>query len=247
MEKNDHTWKTARAAFTTTCWTLVSEAKTSDSGRAQEALEALCHKYWFPLYAYVRRKGYSHHDAQDLTQGFFEKLIAREFLAKASKEKGKLRSFLLASMNHYLADEFSRSQRKKRGGGRRLISLDQSHADERYKLEPLDQLTPENHFEKQWILTVLETVLNQLRESYVAHSKGDLFDKLKMQLTANQNSVPFSRLAGELEMSEAATRMAASRLRQRYRTLLRQEIASTISPPEAVDEELAQLFVALAK
>jgi RNA polymerase sigma factor (sigma-70 family) len=247
MANRDYTWANAQSSFTATRWTLVAGARTTDSLRAQEALEAMCRSYWFPLYAYVRRKGYSQHDAQDLTQGFFERLLARDFLDKVSREKGKFRSFLLASMNNYLNDEYARRQRLKRGGGQRVISLDQSSAEERYQLEPQDHLTPEHLFEKQWILTMLETVLQQLRDDYVGQGKGDLFDKLKVLLTAGKGVVPFSQLAEELAMTEPATRMAASRLRRRYSDLLRQEIANTVSRPEEIDEELDHMFKALGR
>ena len=226
---------------------MVAGAQTTDPGRARDALEVLCQTYWFPLYAYVRRKGYGEHDAQDLTQGFFERLLARDFLANVAREKGKFRSFLLASMNHYLNDEYARRQRLKRGGGHKIISLDQSTAEERYLLEPPDHLTPEHLFEKQWVLTLLEMVLNQLRDDYVAQGKGDLFDKLKVFLTAGESAIPFAQLAETLEMTETATRMAASRLRKRYRNLLREEIAHTVSRPEEIDEEVQHLFKALGR
>jgi DNA-directed RNA polymerase specialized sigma24 family protein len=247
MANEQHTWASDRSSFTATRWTLVAGARTTDIGRARAALETLCQTYWFPLYAYVRRKGYSQHDAQDLAQGFFERLLSRDFLANVAPEKGKFRSFLLASMNHHLNDEYARGQRLKRGGGQKVLSLDQSGAEDRYRLEPLDRLTPEQVFEKQWILTLLETVLNQLRADYVAQGKGDLFDRLKVLLTAGEQAIPFAKLAESLGMTETATRMAASRLRKRYRHLLRQEIAHTVSRPEEIDEEVQHLFAALAR
>ena len=236
-----------RFRFAETRWTIVSGAQTSNPARAQAALESLCQTYWYPLYSYVRRKGYSAHDAEDLTQGFFERLLARDFLENVGKEKGRFRSFLLASMNYFLRDEYARIQRKKRGGGQRLISLDQSTAEERYHLEPVDQLTPEHLFEKQWILTLLEKVLSVLRSQYVAQDKADLFDELKVVLTLGKAAPPFAKLSKQLGMSETATRMAASRLRQRYREQLRAEIAETVARPEEIDGELQHLFAALGR
>lgn len=236
----------SNSSFTATRWTIVIGAQTANQERSKHALEALCQTYWFPLFAYVRRKGYAPHDAEDLTQGFFERLLARDFLENVEQEKGKFRSFLLAAMNNHLNDEYARSQRLKRGAGHKVISMDQMTAEERYGFEPADRLTPELLFEKQWVLTMLETVLNRLKSDYVKQGKGDLFDKLKVLLTAGKGAIPFSQLARELNMAETATRMAASRLRHRYRELLRQEIAHTVSRPEEIDEELAYLFKALS-
>ncbi|MDC0325377.1 ECF-type sigma factor [bacterium] len=246
MEKPDEK-PIPRAAFEATRWTLIIGAQTSDSKRSQDALSDLCQIYWYPLYSFVRRKGYSPHDAEDLTQGFFERLLAKDFLRHVDRGKGRFRSFLLASMSHHLTDEYVRSKSQKRGGGQSPISLDQQAAEAKYHLEPADTLTPEHLFEKQWVLTTLESVLHLLREEYEKQGKSMVFDQLKILLTGGKGSVPMAHLASTLNMTEPSTRMAASRLRQRYKEVLRREISHTVANQEDIDTEMQYLFEVLGR
>ncbi|HMJ89949.1 MAG TPA: sigma-70 family RNA polymerase sigma factor [Candidatus Acidoferrum sp.] len=232
--------------FATTHWSVVQLAGRQDTPRAQRALSTLCAAYWYPLYAYVRRHGHSPHDAQDLTQGFFAALLESNSLANLNPSRGRFRAWLLASLKHFLANEWDRARAAKRGGGQITISLDETDAEERYKLEPFDELSADKIFERRWALTLLDTVVNTLREEYQRDGKGPLFDKLKPCLAGSRESQPYADLAPELGMTEGAVKVAVHRFRQRYRELLRREIAHTVSSPAEVDEELRYLFAVLA-
>ncbi|MGD0016713.1 MAG: sigma factor [Verrucomicrobiia bacterium] len=229
-----------RDYFATTHWSVVLTAGRSDSTHARAALEKLCQTYWYPLYAYVRRRGYSAADAEDLTQGFFARLLELESLADVRREKGKFRSFLLACMNHYLSDERDRAFAKKRGA-QQTISLDSQAAETRYSHEPADTTTPERLFEKQWALTLLETVVQRLRREYEADGKGGLFMQLRFAITGEKSAVPYAELAMRLSLSEEAVRVAVHRLRRRYRQLLQEEIAHTVTNENEVADELQSL------
>lgn len=220
-------------------------AQRHDSTRAHAALSSLCRTYWYPLYAFVRRQGHSAHDAQDLTQEFFAKLLAKNYLAAVAPERGKFRSFLLASLKHFLANEWKRTQAAKRGGGQQLISLDDHEAESRYALEPADNTTAEKIFERRWATTLLDQVVNRLRDEYARAEKLALYDALKGCLTVESRSAPYAELGVKLNMSEGAIKVAVHRLRQRYREVLREEIAQTVSSPEEVEDELRHLFAAL--
>lgn len=230
----------AQDIFLTTRWTAVLAAARSDTVRARAALGELCQTYWYPLYAYVRRRGRNPQDAEDLTQGFFERLLKLNSLAGVSRESGKFRAFLLASMNHYLADAWARASAQKRDA-RRTISLDAEIAEGRYLNEAADHLTPERLFERQWALTLLGTVIQALRREYEAAERGDLFMELRFAITGEKNSMPYPELADRLGLSEAAVRVAVHRLRRRYRQLLRAEIAQTVADESEVESELVYL------
>jgi RNA polymerase sigma-70 factor (ECF subfamily) len=223
---------------------MVLHAGRSDSTAAREALAQLCQTYWYPLYAYVRRRGNSPEDAEDLTQGFFARLLELGSLAEVSREKGKFRSFLLASLNHYLSDAWDRARAQKRGHGR-VISLDARQAEERLSREPADALTPEKLFERKWAMAVLEVVVRRLQHEYESAGKERLFLALRFSITSEAEE-PYAKLSAELGMSEPALRVAAHRLRQRYRHLLRDEIAQTVTTEAEVDGEIQHLFQALA-
>ena len=225
---------------------MVVEAGRSSSPKAAEALAALCEIYWFPLYAYVRRQGTSADDAQDLTQAFFVCLLDKQTLQFADRERGRFRSFLLASLKNFLAKQWRRGAAQKRGGGRPVISLDFEDGENRYRLEPSHDATPERIFERQWALTLLEQALTKLRVEFDATGKVELFDCLKTFLGGEKSTVPYRKLGDELEMSEGAVKVAIHRMRRRYRVLLREEIQQTIGATEDVDEELRQLFGTLA-
>ena len=230
--------------FELTRWSVVVAASGDDSQLAHKALEHLCNAYWYPLYAFVRREGHSAHDAQDLTQEFFARLLQKGWLQDVRREKGRFRAFLLASMRHFLANEWDRAHALKRGGGQTPISLDSSSAEERYALEPADPMTADRLYERRWALTLLEQVLARLKREFGAAGKETLFEELKPSLTGGR--VSYAEIAARLQAQETAVRVAAHRFRLRYRDLIRAEIAETVAGPGEVDAELARLFAALA-
>jgi len=225
---------------------VVAAAGHSGTTQARPALAKLCQTYWYPLYAYVRRRGHSPEDAQDLTQEFFAQLLERQSLAKADPALGRFRSFILTDMNHFLANEWKRARAKKRGGDNRPLSLDWAAAEERYDLEPADNCTPDKIFEKQWALTLLGEVLNRLEREYQAAEKTDLFAALKQTLMGTRESQPYAGLASALGMRESAVKVAVHRLRKRYRELIHDEISGTLDQPEDVETEMRYLFSVLA-
>jgi RNA polymerase sigma factor (sigma-70 family) len=234
-----------RPAFVTTQWTVVLSAARSDTPRARAALENLCQTYWHPLYAYVRRRGCSPEDAQDLTQEFFARLLERNAVATVAPEKGRFRSFLLASLNHFLADEWDKVRAQKRGGGR-VISMDLQSAETRLGEALATNLTPEKAFEHRWAITLLEQVYRRLEEEHRQQGKAALFDVLRTTLAGTSAAAPYSELARTLDMTEGAVKVAVYRLRQRYRALLRDTIADTVAGPDEVEDELRYLFRTLA-
>jgi RNA polymerase sigma factor (sigma-70 family) len=234
-------------AFVTTHWSVVLTAGRGDTTRARDALAKLCQTYWYPLYAYVRRRGHSAHDAQDLTQEFFAQLLEGNWIAKADRDKGRFRSFLLMVMSRFLANEWDKSRTLKRGGKVQLVSLSLDTAEMRYIKEPTDASTPEQAFEKQWALTLLEEVLQHLRSEYENDGKAIFFDKLKPCLIGSRETQPYASLACELGMTEGAVKTAVCRLRERYRERLKAEIAHTVASPSEVDSELRHLFRILAR
>ena len=234
------------AAFTTTHWSVVLQAQ-GDSPAAQEALEKLCRTYWWPLYGFVRRQGYSPEEAQDLTQGFFALLLERRDLDAVRQEKGRLRSYLLTSLKHFLAKARRRELAVKRGEGRALVPLDQLLARERADLDPVDTLSAERIYERRWALTLLEQVLARLGEEYRATgpAAAELFGRLKAMLTDEPGRPSQAAIAQELGMNENAVKQAFYRLRQRYRLLLHQEIAHTVAVPGDVEDELRHFIAVL--
>ena len=232
--------------FATTHWSVVLAAGETASPQAAQALEKLCRAYWYPLYAYLRRRGYGEQDAQDLTQGFFARLLERNDLEAVGRQKGKFRSFLLAALNHFLSDEWDRERAQKRGGGQTFISLDDQTAEERYRLEPADELNPEKIYERRWALTLLEQVLRQLEAEFAATGKRQLFEQLKVFLLEDKGVGSYADTAARLEMTEGALRVAVHRLRQRYGELFRDEIAHTVARPEEIEEEVRHLLSVLS-
>jgi RNA polymerase sigma-70 factor (ECF subfamily) len=207
--------------------------------QAAEALENLCGTYWYPLYAFVRRRGYSPEDAQDLTQGFLASLLSTHALGNVHPAKGRFRSFLLASLNHFLANEWDKARTLKRGGGQPAISLDT--AETRYRAEPSEEMSPDRIFERQWARTLLAQVATRLREDYEAAGKGPLFNVLQVYLSGEKGLAPYRETAGQLGLGLDALKKAVERLRRRYGELLREEIAHTVSDPAEVDEEIRYL------
>lgn len=237
----------APCVFATTHWSVVLAAGEGDSPPGQRALEMLCRAYWYPIYVYVRRKGHGPDQAQDLTQEFFAQLIAKEHIRLADRDKGKFRTFLLAMLDYFLAREWSRAHRQKRGGQFTFVSLDQQTPEERYRLEPADNDTPEKKFLRHWALTVLEQALNALEQECRVNGKGALFWEAKELLSSDRDSAPYAEIARRLNMAEGTARMAVLRLRRRYGDLLRQEIAQTVSRPEEVQEEMRYLLSAVSE
>lgn len=235
----------ADACFVTTHWSLVLKAAQSDTTHARDALARLCQTYWYPLYAYVRRRGYSPQDAEDLTQEFFARLLGRNSLANITREKGKFRSFLLTALNHFLVDEWKRANAQKRGGLQR-VSFNAASAETRYRHEPVETTAAENTFERNWALALLAEVFQQLQREHQAVGKGELFEQLKFCLTGERSSIPYADLAARLNLSESAVKVTVHRLRQRYRELLRAEVANTVASETEVEEELRCLFRVLA-
>jgi RNA polymerase sigma-70 factor (ECF subfamily) len=233
------------AAFTTTHWSVILTATDKDPQESARALEALCRAYWPPLYAYVRRSGYERGDAQDLTQSFFARLLAKDYLSQAQLDKGRFRSFLLASLKHFLANEWDRAKALKRGGGREFISWDDPEVEARLSVELAPSRTPENAFERQWALTLLDQVFARLRDECVAAGKVELFDTLRVYLSGEKAAASYAEAGAQLSLSAGAVQVAVHRLRRRYGELLRAEIASTVERPEEVDAELRYLFTSL--
>lgn len=232
--------------FVTTHWSVVLTAGRTDTTSARDALAKLCQSYWYPLYAYVRRRGYSPEDAEDLTQEFFARFLEQNWVERADREKGRFRTFLLSAMSYFLSNEWDKARAQKRGGGVPLLPLEFDVAETRYSREPVDNVTPEQHFERRWVLALLEQVLNRLRTEYEQDGKAELFAALNPCLVGDGTSQPYAALAAKLGMSEGAVKSAVHRLRQRYRQLLREEIANTVAGPAEVDGELRHLFAVLA-
>ena len=232
--------------FASTRWSLVAAAGQGTSPEAQEALAVLCRVYWYPLYAYARRRLANVEDAQDATQAFFARLLEKDYLQAADPERGKFRSFLLTAFKRFLTKERERDQAQKRGGRRHIVPLDFQTGERRYHLEPVDHATPETIFERRWALTLLEQALARLRQEFETAGKQRVFDGLKATLTGDDVAEPYAEIAGRLEMSEPAVKVAVHRLRRRYQELLREEIAQTVATAEEIDEELRNLFRAVS-
>jgi RNA polymerase sigma factor (sigma-70 family) len=232
--------------FATTHWSVIMAASDSASAQHEPALSTLCQTYWFPLYAYLRRRGYDSHQAEDYTQGFFAGILERKGLRQADPKYGKFRSFLLASLKNFLADEWDRARAQKRGGEKKVISLDFDAAASRYNQVPVYGLSPEKLFERSWALTVLTRAMERLKAESVASNKQQLFNCLKIYLTAEKDAVSYKDIAEKLNMTEGAVKVAVHRLRRRYRELVRDEIAQTVTTEAQVDEEIRDLFDALA-
>ena len=230
-----------RGVFATTHWSVVMSAGQSESPQAAQALERLCRTYWYPLYAYVRRRGHGPDDAKDLTQEFFARLLEKKSLARADRAKGRFRSFLLGALNHFLADEKDRAEAKKRGGGQTLISWDQDDAEERIGAEPMDELSPERIFERRWALSVLEQATKRLRNEYHATGQAQLFEHLKSYIEGGTDTPSYAETAIQLDLSESAVKSAIFRFRRRYHELVRAEVGQTVADANELDEELRQL------
>ena len=234
----------APIAFTTTHWSVVLEAQ-GPTPAAQAALEKLCRTYWRPIYGFVRRQGTDSEEAKDLTQGFFALLLERRDLNQVRKEKGRLRSYLLTSLKHFLTNERNRAMAIKRGEGRRLIPLDQFYEGERNAFEPADTSTPDQIYERRWAWALMDQVMNRLADEYRTKGHAVLFERLKALLTDETDRPSQAQIAEELTMTENAVNQAFHRLRERYRQLLREEIAHTVTAPGDIEDELSHLIAVL--
>jgi RNA polymerase sigma factor (sigma-70 family) len=244
-ESSSHHTAALGDIFATTHWSVVLAAGKHHTGQSDHALATLCQTYWHPLYTYVRRRGYSPHDAEDLTQEFFARILARNDVAGVSPARGKFRSYLLAAINHFLSDEWDKARAQKRGGGQ-VIHLDSAVAESVYAQEHGDRLAPERLFDQRWGITVLEEVHQQLRKEYERDGKSALFEALRFALMGERSAVPYADLADKLNLSEAAVKVAVHRLRRRYRQVLREVVAGTVSSPDEVEEEMRYLLRAVS-
>jgi RNA polymerase sigma factor (sigma-70 family) len=246
----DGPWPSGPASFPTTRWSRILAARDGDpdATEARGALADLCRAYWYPLYAFIRRRGHDPEDTRDLTQEFFARLIEADFLAGVDRARGKFRSFLLAACTHFLSNRRDFERAAKRGGGRRVVSIDAAEAEGRYGLEPSHRLTPEALFARRWALTVLSQTLDRLRDEHQAAGPAQLarFEALRATLTGDGGRVPHAELAAQLGLTEGAVQVAVHRLRRRYREVLRNLIAATVEDPSEIDDEIRDLFAALA-
>src|SRR5262245_13433465 len=239
-----------RDRFDSTQWSLVLSAAQGSSPEADQALSILCSVYWPPLYAYIRRKGYAVPEAQDLTQAFFVRLMEKNYLQDVQRGRGKFRSFLLASLKHFLANEWDRAQTQKRGGGISIVPLEIESAEEQYIAERADYLTPEKIYERRWVLTLIDRVFRQLEKEFEVSGRATIFAQLKTFITESENRIPHRQIAADLGMTEGAVKVAVHRLRRRYRDLMRAEVGRPIACPsnsDEVDDELRYLLSALSR
>jgi RNA polymerase sigma-70 factor (ECF subfamily) len=235
------------AVFATTHWSVVLAAGQSADAQASAALEDLGRTYWYPLYAYVRRRGHSPEDAQDLTQEFFAGLLGGQAFGQITREGGKFRSFLLTALNHFLVNEWEHRRAQRRDERKIAFSLDEFDPEARYQFEPADEATPERLFERQWAAALLGQVLRQLRDEYAGEGKVNLFEQLQPCLTGAEQMLPYAELAMRLGMTEDAVKMAVHRLRKRYGGLLRAEVANTVASPQEIDDEIRHLITITAR
>ena len=232
--------------FATTHWTVVLAAGKRSTPQSDRALEELCRAYWFPLYAYVRRRGHTKEDAEDLTQAFFARFLEKNYLAGLSAERGRFRAFLLASLKHFLINEWDKSRRQKRGGGMTPLSLDWQTADTQFQIADTTEPSPDKAFDREWAVALLAKVIERLQGECVAEGRAKQFAELKIFLTAGKGELSHADAAKTLGMDEGTIRVAVHRLRKRYRQLLRDEIAQTLVDSADVDEEMRALFGAFA-
>lgn len=221
------------------------DAAHDDPERVRHALEKLCQRYWYPIYSFVRQRERDHHQAEDLTQGFFHFVLAQEVFKRVSPERGRFRTFILAALNNFLLNEYDKAHRHKRGGRHHIISLDEKMAEEFFHNEPTDQATPEKHFERTWAVMLVRRVFDQLHDEFKDRGKSVVFDALQPYLTGETSAGDYERLAKTLGMEDGAVKVALHRARRRFGELLRHEIAHTVTGPEEIEAELRQLLAAI--
>jgi RNA polymerase sigma-70 factor (ECF subfamily) len=234
-----------RGKFPTTHWSRIAEGRDLEAPGAREALTTLCQSYWYPLYLFIRRKGYQADEASDLVQEYFARLLGGRVLQAADRSKGRFRTFLISDCVHFLSHQREGARALKRGGHRRIVSIDAAEADGRYAREPAHELTPERLYQRAWALTLLDAVLARLRAEYESGGRAEVFERLKDVLMFEPDAVPYAAVAADLGMAEGTVRVTVHRLRQRYRTLLCAAIAATVAEPSEVEDEIRELFAAL--
>ena len=237
---------TAPCAFPRTRWSVVLSANHAETSQSDGAFETLCRTYWYPLYVCVRRSGHNPHDAQDLTQEFFHRLLQKRWLRTADPAKGRLRTFLITALKRFMANEWRRASAGKRGGGQPCVPMDTAFAESRYATATPDRFTAEEAFDRQWAMTLLDLTVQRLQAEYASSGKADDFDVLKGSLTAAHGAIDYPGVAARLNTSEGAARVAVHRLRKRFRELYREEIANTLEAEADVDAELRHLANVLA-
>jgi RNA polymerase sigma factor (sigma-70 family) len=237
---SSESWK-----FATTHWSVILAAGDSSSPQHEQALSELCQSYWYPLYAYLRRCGYDTQQAEDYTQAFFAQMLEKHYLYKVEPKPGKFRSFLLVALKRFVSDQHARAKAAKRGGDHKMLPIDIKTAENQYIQEPISNLTPEKLFEKFWALTILERAMSRLEDELAGINKHELFNNLKIYLAGEKSHIPYNDMAGRLNMTEEAVKMAVYRLRRQYREILRDEIAQTVASEEQIDGEIQDLFAAL--
>jgi RNA polymerase sigma-70 factor (ECF subfamily) len=230
----------------TTRWSMVLAAADKSSPQSADALSQLCQTYWYPIYAFIRRQGHTHEPAQDLAQEFFARMLEKHYIQDVGPEKGKFRTFLMVCLKRFLANEWDRATAQKRGGGRAHLPIDFESAQSRYSLEPAHEMTAQKIFDRRWALTVLERTIAGLSEDFQRAGKQQHFDALNVYLLGESGAPPYVEIAKRLNTTEGAIKVAVHRLRDRYRHRLRQEIAQTVSAEEEIDQEIKDLFAALA-
>ncbi len=235
-----------QSLFATTQWSVVLAAASQESPEGSAALEELCRTYWYPIYVFIRRQGYEVADAQDLTQGFFAHIVSRSFLKRADPKKGRFRSFVLGALKYFLADELAKLQAQKRGGGRAPVFLDAQAAESRYRLEPVDRMDAEKHFERRWATALLDRVLERLDQEFSNTKRKRVFDELRVFLLGEKGSPTYAQVGAALQMTEGAVKVAVHRLRERYRELFREEVAHTLEDPGEINDEIRHLFSVLS-
>lgn len=238
--------KEQAGCFQTTHWSVVLAAGQTGAPSAEAALENLCKTYWYPLYAYIRRQGRNPHDAQDLTQEFFTRILEKRYFRFADRERGRFRSFLLKSLQHFLVNEWVSGQAQKRGGGAQFILLDDESAERIFQQELAVSVSPERLYDKRWAITLLNRAMDRLGADYAASGKGELFEQLKSLLLAEGSVEIYREMSAQSGLSEGATKVAVHRLRQRFRDAVRAEIAQTVATPAEVDEELRWLMTSMS-
>lgn len=233
--------------FATTRWSVVLAARDGGDPPAAQALDALCRAYWYPLYAFVRRQGRSPADAEDLTQAFFARLLEKNYLAAVDDQKGRFRSFLIVALKRFLADEWDRAHAQKRGGGQSPIPLDLGEAEDRYRLEPQHDLSPERLFERRWAISLLGRARGRLQQEYALAGKSELFEQLKGFHHPQETTLAYAEVAATLRLPQNTVKSHVHRLRQRFRQLVREEIEQTVATPEEVDDEIRHLLAVVAE
>ena len=246
MTDSSSSWSPQENRFQTTHWSVVIDAGDQQSVIRQKALETLCERYWYPLYVFVRKSGHQTSDAQDLTQAFFERLIEKDVVSEADRDRGRFRTFLLTCLKNFISNEWKRSTREKRGGHIRHLSLDFAAAEQRLHDFPEDNCTAETHFNRQWAVSLLDKVVEDLRKSYSSRDDERLFEQLKCYLTADSQSLPYKQAADELGMTVGQVKVNVHRMRSRYRQLLESEIANTVCHTDEISDEIQFLFRALS-